>query len=85
MPMRRITSTIGRIVVTVSRVLARLSLSSLNALEPKVATVRYEREAPGELLHMDTMKLGRIVRPSHRVTGDRRDSVTGGLCPNASG
>ena len=29
------------------------------------------------MLHMDTKKLGRIVRPSHRVTGDRRDSVTG--------
>ena len=41
------------------------------------AVVRYEREAPGELLHMDTKKLGRIVRPGHRVTGDRRDSVDG--------
>ena len=39
--------------------------------------MRYEREAPGELLHMDTKKLGRIVRPSHRVTGDRRDSADG--------
>jgi hypothetical protein len=39
--------------------------------------VRYERQAPGELLHMDTKKLGCIVRPSHRVTGDRRDSVDG--------
>jgi flagellar biosynthesis/type III secretory pathway M-ring protein FliF/YscJ len=27
------------------------------------------------LLHIDTKKLGRIVRPSHRVSGDRRDSV----------
>lgn len=42
---------------------------------PPVA--RYEREAPRELLHVDTKKLGRIVRPSHRVTGDRRDSVDG--------
>jgi transposase InsO family protein len=39
--------------------------------------LRYEREAPGELLHMDTKKLGRIVRPSHRVTGNRRGSVEG--------
>lgn len=77
MPMRRIASTVGRSVTTVSRVLARMGLSSLKALEPQVTTVRYEREAPGELLHMDTKKLGRIVRPSHRVTGDRRDSVTG--------
>ena len=28
-------------------------------------------------LHIDTKKLGRIERPSHRVTGDRRDSVDG--------
>ena len=76
-PMRRIASTVGRSVATVSRVLARMGLSSLKALEPKVATVRYEREAPGDLLHMDTKKLGRIVRPGHRVTGDPRDSVTG--------
>lgn len=39
--------------------------------------MRYEREAPGELLHMDTKKLGRIVRQSHRVTGNRRGSVEG--------
>ena len=39
--------------------------------------VRYERDHPGELLHLDTKKLGRIERPSHRVTGDRRDQVRG--------
>jgi transposase InsO family protein len=39
--------------------------------------VRYEHEAPGDLLHIDTKKLGRIVRPSHRVTGNRKDSVDG--------
>ena len=77
MPMRRIAAVVGRSVSTISRVLARLDLSSLRALDPKPPAVRYEREAPGELLHMDTKKLGRIVRPSHRVTGDRRDSVVG--------
>ena len=77
MPMRRIAAVVGRSVATVSRLLARLGLSSLKALDPVVPLVRYEREAPGELLHMDTKKLGRIVRPSHRVTGDRRDSVDG--------
>jgi transposase InsO family protein len=39
--------------------------------------VRYEHERPGDLLHIDTKKLGRIERPSHRVTGNRRDSVNG--------
>lgn len=38
---------------------------------------RYEHAAPGDLLHIDIKKLGRIVRPSHRVTGNRRDSVDG--------
>ncbi len=77
MPMRAIATIVGRSVATVSRVLARLGLSSLKALEPVQPVVRYEREAPGELLHIDTKKLGRIVRPSHRVTGNRRDSVDG--------
>lgn len=77
MPMRRIAAQVGRSVATVSRVLATLGLSSLKALDPKAVALRYERHAPGELLHMDTKKLGRIVRPSHRVTGDRRDSVDG--------
>jgi transposase InsO family protein len=77
MPMRRIAGIVGRSVATVSRFLARQGLSSLKALDPVAPLVRYEREAPGELLHIDTKKLGRIVRPSHRVTGDRRDSVDG--------
>jgi transposase len=77
MPMRRIAAVVGRSVTTISRVLAGLGLSSLKALDPVAPVVRYERHAPGELLHMDTKKLGRTVRPSHRVTGDRRDSVDG--------
>lgn len=77
MPMRTIARVVGRSVATISRVLATLGLSSLRALEAKVPVVRYERLAPGEMLHIDTKKLGRIERPSHRVTGDRRDSVKG--------
>ena len=38
---------------------------------------RYERQHPGELLHLDIKKLGRIVRPGHRMSGDRRDTVKG--------
>ena len=77
MPMRRIATVVGRSVATVCRLLARMGLSSLKALDPVAPAVRYERQAPGELLHIDTKKLGRIVHPSHRVTGDRRDSVDG--------
>ena len=77
MPMRTIGRVVGRSVATISRTLKALGLSSLKALDPAPLVVRYERAAPGELLHIDTKKLGRIVRPSHRVTGDRRDSVEG--------
>jgi transposase InsO family protein len=77
MPMRRIAELVGISVSTVSRWLARLGLSSLKALEPVRPIVRYEHTAPGEMLHMDTKKLGRIVRPGHRISGDRRDTVEG--------
>ncbi|MDI1335761.1 MAG: leucine zipper domain-containing protein, partial [Lacunisphaera sp.] len=40
---------------------------------PPAPVVRYEREHPGELLHLDTKKLGRIEAVGHRITGDPRD------------
>lgn len=73
----RIAAALGVSKSTVSRVLARAGLSRLADLEPAEPVVRYEHEAPGDMLHIDTKKLGRIVRPSHRVTGNRRDSVDG--------
>ena len=54
MPMRTIAQMVVRSVATISRVLAALGLSSLNALAPKAPVVRYERSAPGEMLHLDT-------------------------------
>ena len=77
MPMHAIARIVGRSVATISRVLGTLGLSSLKALEPVAPVMRYERSAPGEMLHLDTKKLGCIVQPSHRVTGNRRDSVDG--------
>ena len=56
---------------TVSRVLRRAGLSRLSDLEPAEPVVRYERAQTGELIHLDTKKLGRIDRIGHRVTGDR--------------
>ena len=73
----RIAAALGVSKSTVSRVLARAGLSRLADLQPAEPVVRYEHEAPGDMLHIDTKKLGRIVRPSHRVTGNRRDSVEG--------
>jgi transposase InsO family protein len=55
------------------RVVASGGLGKLSALEPPVPENRYERSRPGELVHVDTKKLGRFHRPGHRVTGDRSD------------
>ena len=60
---------------TVSRILRRLKLNRIRDLEPAPVIQRYEHAAPGDLLHLDIKKLGRIERPSHRVTGNRRDHV----------
>ncbi len=56
---------------TVSRVLKRAGLSRLRDLEPAEPVRRYEREHPGELIHIDIKKLGRFNRVGHRITGDR--------------
>ena len=77
MPMRRIAQTVGRSTATISRWLASLGLSSLKALDPQVPVQRYEREAPGELLHIDTKKLGRIAVTGHRATGNPRTAHVG--------
>lgn len=73
----RIAVSLGVSESTVSRVLARCGLSRLADLDPVEPVRRYEHAAPGEMLHIDTKKLGRIERPSHRVTGNRRDTVNG--------
>jgi transposase InsO family protein len=57
---------------TVVRVQRRLGLNRLDRLEAPPPVVRYERARPGELLHLDVKKLGRIRRWGHRVTGTRR-------------
>jgi transposase InsO family protein len=56
---------------TVSRILRRLGLNNLRALEPAEPVRRYEREHPGELIHIDIKKLGKIDGIGHRITGDR--------------
>jgi hypothetical protein len=62
---------------TVGGILRRLGLGKLRALEPKPPVVRYQRERPGELLHIDPKKLGRIEAVGHRITGARRDPKRG--------
>ena len=62
---------------SVSRILRRHGLERLRCLEPKPEVIRYERKAPGELLHVDTKKLGRIERVGHRIHGDRSQRARG--------
>ena len=68
----RIASYMGVSKATVSRVLRRAGLSRLSDLRPQEEIQRYEREAPGELLHIDIKKLGRFEDVGHRITGDYR-------------
>ena len=77
--LRRLRLTAAQIAValrmalsTVSAILKRAGLGKLSRLDPPEPPNRYERRRPGELVHVDVKKLGRILKPGHRVTGDRR-------------
>src|SRR6266545_4191805 len=61
---------------TVSAVLSRIGLGKRSRLEPPEPANRYERGRPGELLHIDVKKLGRIRGVGHRVTGDRASQAS---------
>ena len=67
-----IAQALGMARSTVGAILRRLGLGKLKALEPKPAVIRYERSAPGEMIHLDIKKLGRFDVAGHRATGDRR-------------
>jgi transposase len=68
----QIADTLHLALSAVGDVLRRLGLGRLPALTPRPPIVRYERERPGELLHIDAKTLGRIVGGvGHRITGDR--------------
>ena len=66
-----IAEALGMPLSTVSGILRRVGLGRLGRLGLEPAA-RYERARPGELIHIDVKKLGRIVVPGHRVTGNRR-------------
>jgi transposase InsO family protein len=73
-----IATQLGLSRATVARICARSGLNRLSRLEPPPPVRRYERAEPGELLHLDVKKLGRITRIGHRITGDRRGPIDGG-------
>src|SRR5687768_10694074 len=68
---KQIAKEVGVSPATVSRVLKKIGLNKLKALEPAEPVRRYGRENPGELIHIDIKKLGRFDRVGHRITGDR--------------
>jgi transposase InsO family protein len=71
---------LGMALSTVSRWLARIGLGKRSRLEPPEPPNRYERKRPGELIHVDVKKLGRIgvKGAGHRVTGNRKSQFKRG-------
>lgn len=74
---RAIALQLGLARSTVSAWLRRMGLGLLRALTPAPVVRRYEKERPGELLHLDIKKLGRFWRPGHRTEGRRRHRSVG--------
>ena len=68
---QHIAKTVGVSPATVSGILKRVGLSRLKDLDPSEPVRRYERQHPGEMIHIDTKKLGRFHQIGHRITGDR--------------
>ncbi len=72
-----IASRLGLARSTVAGWLTRMGLGRLSSLEPKEPVRRYQRERPGELLHLDIKKLARFEGVGHRITGNRRAASEG--------
>ena len=70
-PFWRIAASVGLSRATVARIGKSCGLSHLSALDPRPEIIRYEKETPGEMIHIDIKKLGRIEGIGHRITGDR--------------
>ncbi len=73
----RIARELGLSRATVSRILCRAGLNRLRSLDPPPPTVRYEHKHPGDLIHFDIKRLARIVKPGHRIHGDRTRETRG--------
>ncbi|MBE9556593.1 MAG: IS481 family transposase [Proteobacteria bacterium] len=67
----RIAAEVGVSRATVGRILTRHGLNRWRDLEPAEPVRRYERDHPGEMIHIDIKKLGRFDKVGHRITGDR--------------
>jgi transposase InsO family protein len=78
MIMRRIAREVGCSEASVSRICARAGLSHLPSIEPALPPTRYEHDCPGDLLHIDIKKLGRIERIGHRITRRHAKRIAAG-------
>lgn len=67
----QIAERVGLSKSTVARICQQAGLSRLPIPQDSVPPRRYEKDSPGELIHLDMKKLGRFEQPGHRVTGDR--------------
>ena len=74
----RIATSLGVSKSTVGRVLARAGLSRLKDLEPSEPVVRYEHAHPGDMIHIDIKKLGRIERMGKRIPGSSHTPIKAG-------
>jgi transposase InsO family protein len=81
-----IAETLAMPLSTVSGILTRIGLGKLWRLEPLEPPNRYEKQRPGELVHVDVKKLGRIRGGAgHRVTGNRRRQGSSSHSTHATG
>jgi transposase len=73
----RIARALGLSRATVSRILRRNGMNRLRSLDPPPPVVRYEHAHPGDLIHFDIKRLAKIVKPGHRIHGDRTRETRG--------
>jgi transposase len=73
---KQIAAEVGASPATVSRIFKRRGLNRLAAVEPAEPVRRYQREHPGELIHIDIKKLGRFERVGHRITDKRTSNAS---------
>ena len=76
-PGAQIADALGIRRATVARTLRQLGVARLARLTPPRVTQRYEWPQPGQLLHVDTKKLGRFAATGHRIHGDPRTRQRG--------
>lgn len=75
-PFWKIARELGLSRASVARIAKAQGLSRLPALDPRLAIIRYEKKEPGEMIHIDIKKLGRIEGIGHRITKDRTRQST---------